>query len=86
MEIYKDFLNTENILRPPTVVIVPRNKSAQNFIADVRYADCTSTLDVPVGYSSAECYIVPPYKPITYIGVQADEDSFVDVYTLRGIK
>lgn len=84
VKLYNDFLNTESILKPPTVVIVPRNKSSQNFIADARYADFTSALDTPVGYSNAECYIVPPYKPVMYVGLQAEKDSFIDIYLLRG--
>lgn len=84
VELYTDFLNTEEVRKPPTIVIVPRNKSTQNFLVDVRYVDFTSTLDIPIEYSNDDCYIVPPYKPIVYVGLQADMDSFVDIYALRG--
>lgn len=77
-------LNTEEIRRPPTIVIVPQDASKQNFTIDIRYADFTTTIDVPVGYSKAECYIVPPYKPLLYVGIQPGVDAYVNVYAIRG--
>ena len=83
--LFKDSLTTEKMQRPPTVVVVPRVKSNQNYLVDVKYADFTGTLDIPNGYPEAECYIVPPYKPLLYIGTRVDKNTFVDVYTLSGI-
>lgn len=84
LKLFKDSLNTEKIQRPPMVVIVPRNKANQSFLVDVKYADFTGTLDIPNGHPGAECYIVPPYKPLLYIGTQTDKNVSVDVYTLSG--
>lgn len=84
MKLFKDSLNTEKIQRPPMVVIVPRDKTNQSFLVDVKYADFTGTLDIPNGHPGAECYIVPPYKPLLYIGTQTDKNVSVDVYTLSG--
>lgn len=85
-KIYDDFLNTEKIQRPPAIIIVPHDVTKQNFTIDIRYADFTATLDVPVGYTNAECYIVPPYKPLLYVGVQPGADTYVSVYAVRGTK
>lgn len=68
---------------PPTIVIIPRDKANQSFLVDVKYADFTAALDIPVDYTDAECYIVPPYKPLMYVGLRSREDSFVDIYALR---
>lgn len=86
VKVYDDLLNTETIREPATIVIIPRNKEKQDFIIDVRYVDFTSAIDIPVGYSSSECYIVPPYKPLLYVGIQPEIDSYVDVYAIRGKK
>lgn len=84
VKVFDDFLTTEGIKRPPTVVIVPRNKKWDKLLVDVKYVDFTGSLDVPEGYPEAECYIIPPYKPLLYISVQSENNAIVDIYTLRG--
>lgn len=84
MNIFKDFLDTEQIKKPPTLVVVPKGKNLNDFIVDIRYTDFTGALDIPKGYPKAECYIVPPYKPLLYVGFQSDKDIKVDIYALRG--
>ena len=79
----EDFLNTEKMKRPPTLVVIPGDAKNQTFLSDVRYTDFTSALDIPVGYPSAECYIVPPYKPLMYVGMIAGGKN-ISVYALRG--
>lgn len=39
---------------------------------------------MPEGYPEAECYIIPPYKPLLYISVQSESNAVLDIYTLRG--
>ena len=81
---YDDFLNTEKIRKPATIVIVPRNKEKQDFLSDIRYVDFTAALDIPNGYTRSDCYIIPPYKPLLYVGLQAKNDTGMDVYAIRG--
>ena len=84
--IYDDVINTEKIKRPPTIVVFPKNKTILNFIVDVTYADFTATLDVPTWSPKAECYIIPPYKPVMHIGHKKDKGADFDIYVLRGSK
>ena len=83
MIINEDFLNTESIKRPPMLVIIPDDTNNQKFLIDVKYTDFTGTLDIPVGYPNAECYIVPPYKPLMYVAMITDGQK-ISVYALRG--
>lgn len=85
MKSYPDTLNPEKVQRPPTVVIVPR-KPKHDFIVDITYVDFTWTLDIPGGISNAECYIVPPYKPVLFVASENEKNILYDVYTLTGNK
>lgn len=83
MKITNDFLNTETTKRPPTLVIVPRNKSTEEFLVDVKYSDFTGVLDIPKGYPKVECYIVPPYKHLMHVSMHLG-NQHLSVYVLRG--
>lgn len=85
MKSYPDTLNPAKVQRPPTVVIVPR-KPKHDFIVDITYVDFTWTLDIPGGISNAECYIVPPYKPVLFVASENEKNILYDVYTLTGNK
>lgn len=80
-----DWLNTETIKRPPTLVVVPRtSKGGKDSLSiDIKYVDFTGMQDVPLVYPEAECYIVPPYKHLAYITVYSPK-SELDIYAIRG--
>lgn len=83
MNVSRDFLNTETIKRPPTLVIVPPSSDHKKFLLDIKYADFTGIQDIPNGYPDAECYIIPPYKPLMYVALYSPE-MITDIYALRG--
>ena len=85
VKVTDDFLNTEKTKRPPTLVIIPRNKSNEEFLVDVKYSDFTGVLDIPKGYPKAECYIVPPYKHLMHVSMHLGNQR-LSVYALRGKK
>ena len=78
----QDWLNTETIKKPPTIVIT-RESLNETFLMDIRYADFSVVLDIPNGYPESECYIVPPYKPLSYISFYPYNAS-IDIHALRG--
>ena len=78
-----DWLNTETIKRPPTILIIPDDPSSQNFVLDIKYTDFTGVLDIPNGYPRSECYIIPPYKPYMHATLYSPNAS-VRIYALRG--
>lgn len=84
MKVFKDFLNTEEIQKPPTVVIFPPKDKRGDFIIDIKYADFAGSLDIPRGYPDAECYIVPPYKPLLYIATRTMHSPPIEIFVLRG--
>lgn len=79
-----DWLNTETIKRPPTLVIIPPKNKTHDYIVDIKYADFTGIHDISSSYAKAECYIVPPYKPLMYVSLYSPE-SVADIYAIRGI-
>lgn len=84
MNISTDWLNTETIQKPPTLVIVlPKNKTL-DLLIDIKYADFTGIQDIPNGYPDAECFIIPPYKPLMYVALHSS-DMVTNIYALRGI-
>ena len=78
----KDWLNTETIRKPPTIVIT-RESLSNTFLIDIRYADFSVVLDIPDGYPESKCYIIPPYKPLSYITFHP-YNANISVYALRG--
>lgn len=84
MNISTDWLNTDTIQKPPTLVIVlPKNKNL-DLLIDIKYADFTGIQDIQNGYPDAECYIIPPYKPLMYVALRSFSAT-TNVYALRGI-
>ena len=83
MNISDDWLNTETIKRPPTLVIVPSKNKTYKYFADIKYADFTGIQDISSTYPKAECYIVPPYKPLMYVALRSFKE-ITDVYAIRG--
>ena len=79
---FQDWLNTEAMKKPPTIVIT-RESLSNTFLMDIRYADFSAVLDIPNGYPKSKCYIVPPYKPLSYISFHP-HNAKVSVYALRG--
>ena len=79
---FQDWLNTEAIKKPPTIVIT-RESLSNTFLMDIRYADFSAVLDIPNGYPKSKCYIVPQYKPLSYISFHP-YNAKVSVYALRG--
>ena len=79
----RDWLNTETIKRPPTIVVFPQKNSDKEFLFDLKYADFTGIQDVPNRYPKAECYIIPPYKPLMYVAL-CSPNTTTNVYALRG--
>lgn len=65
------------------LVIVPPKGENRNFLLDVKYADFTGIQDIPNGYPEAECYIVPPYKPLIYVALHSP-DKVTNIYAFRG--
>ena len=78
-----DWLNTETIKRPPTLVIVPPKNKTHEYLVDIKYADFTTIQDISRTYPRAECYIVPPYKPLMYVAMYSPS-SATNVYAIRG--
>lgn len=78
-----DWLNTETIKSPPTLVIVPPPGKSRNFLLDIKYADFTVVQDIPNGYPEADCYIIPPYKPFMYASLYS-HNMTTNIYALRG--
>ena len=85
MNYFMDWLNTETIREPATLVVVPKSgKGKSDFMVDVKYMDFTGIEDVPYGYPEARCYIIPPYKPVMYTALYSPTEE-VDVFAIRGI-
>lgn len=83
VNISADFLNTETMRRPPTLVIIPPRNKSLKFLVDIKYADFSGIQDIPNGYPEAECYIVPPYKPLMYVALYSPIEP-TNIYALRG--
>lgn len=79
-----DWLNTETIQRPPTLLILPKSRTKKHTIIDIKYTDFSGIQDVPNSYPRADCYIVPPYKNVMYVSIYSPT-NLVDVYAIRGI-
>ena len=80
---FMDWLSADTIREPATLVIVPKKKGKGGYMVDVKYMDFTGIEDVPYGYPEAECYIVPPYKPLMYTALYSPTEE-VDVFAIRG--
>ena len=83
LNVTKDWLNTETIKRPPTLVVVPQKNTDKDFLLDIKYADFTGIQDIPNKYPKADCYIIPPYKPLMYVALSSP-DMVTNIYALRG--
>ena len=70
---------------PPVLSVAPRVPMLQDFLLDIKYTDFTGIQDILNGYPAAECYIIPPYKPLMHVAMYSPSVP-LDVYALGGKK
>lgn len=68
--------------KPATIVVIPPHGSIERSLRmDVRFVDFTGIFDIIAEPSdeglAAPCFVVPPYKPISYIMLQAIQNVTV---------
>ena len=62
-----------------------RSPKARNLLLDIKYADFSGIQDIPNACPRADCYIVPPYKPLMYTALHSPRVG-TNIYAFRGIK